>query len=228
MNAQKTLPRLKALEMYLVAIILGAVAGWGYWWTSQKPYSLGDATPVQALDISDAISTLKSSLPEKLAALVNVQPQAYWLSIEDQQEVLLPQSLAWEPQMSPGTMLTNAIKILLAGSVKVDDAFTAIPKDTQLLSLTTTPEGIYVNLSQEFAAGGGSSSMIYRVAQVIYTVTSLEPDAAVYLLVEGHLIDEAHPLGGEGLILEQPVTRQSFAKNFPIFSNNEVDVNTDL
>ncbi|ESA37452.1 spore germination protein [Leptolyngbya sp. Heron Island J] len=226
MNAQKTLPHfsLKTLEMYIAAIILGAAAGWGYWWTSQQTYSLEGATPVQSFDISDVVTKLKSSLPEKLAVLVNVQPQAYWVSIVDQQEMLLPQPLSWETQVAPETMLANTIEILLSGAVKVDDAFTTIPKDTQLLSLTITPKGIYINLSQEFAEGGGSSSIIYRVAQVIYTVTSLDPDAAVYLSVAGHLIDEAYPLGGEGLILEQPVTRQTFAKDFSIFRNNEVDL----
>ncbi|NEZ57130.1 GerMN domain-containing protein [Adonisia turfae] len=217
MSAQKTLHPFnwKTLEMYLVAIILGGLAGWGYWWTSQQTdYVSGGITRVESLDLSDAIARLNSSLPAELAALVIVRPQTYWVSISNQQEQLLPQPLSVEAQASPAVMLTEAMEMLLAGSVKIDDAFTAIPKNTQLLSLTTNSRGIYVNLSQEFTYGGGSSSMIYRVAQVIYTVTSLDPNAKVYLSVAGHLIDDAHPLGGEGLVLEQPVTRQSFAKEF--------------
>ena len=217
MGVQKTLHPFnwKTLEMYLVAIILGSLAGWGYWWTSQQTdYASGGSTRVESLDLSDAIARLNSSLPAELAALVIVQPQTYWVSISNQQEHLLPQPLSAEAQASPAVMLTEAMELLLAGSVKIDDAFTAIPKNTQLLSLTTNSRGIYVNLSQEFTYGGGSSSMIYRVAQVIYTATSLDPNADVYLSVAGHLIDDTHPLGGEGLVLEQPVTRQSFAKEF--------------
>ncbi len=225
MSAQKTLPPLdlKKLEMYLVAIILGAVAGWGYWWTSQQTYSPERVTPVQAIDLPEAIAKLKSSLPAKLSVLLHNQPQAYWVSSVDQQETLLAQPLSVDLQASPEAILTSAFETLLAGSVKIDDAFTTIPKETQLLSLSINSRGIYINLSQGFAAGGGSSSMIYRVAQVIYTATSLDPEAKVYLSVAGHLIDEDYPLGGEGLILEQPVTRQSFAKNFPVLTDIEVN-----
>lgn len=179
MNAQKTLPplNLRTLEMYLVAIILGAAAGWGYWWTSQQPYSPKDVIPVQSFELSDAIAKLKSSLPPELSAVLTVQPQAYWVSVINQQETLLPQTLLLDTQASPEEMLTTAMETLLADSVKPNNAFTAIPKDTRLRSLSINGREIYVDLSQEFAGGGGSSSMIYRVAQVIYTATSLDPDA---------------------------------------------------
>jgi spore germination protein GerM len=44
--------------------------------------------------------------------------------------------------------------------------------------------------------------MIYRVAQVIYTSTSLDPNQKVFISVSGQLIDDRHPLGGEGLMLQ--------------------------
>jgi spore germination protein GerM len=59
--------------------------------------------------------------------------------------------------------------------------------------------------------------MIYRVAQVLYTATSLDPKAKVFLSVESQPLDENHPLGGEGLILRQPMTRQDFAQDFSLF-----------
>ncbi|MGD1854361.1 MAG: GerMN domain-containing protein [Leptolyngbyaceae cyanobacterium] len=212
MNAQKTLPplNLRTLEMYLAAIILGAAAGWGYWWTSQQPYPPEDLIPVQSLELSDAIAKLKSSLPPELAAVLTVQPQTYWVSVINQQETLLPQPLTLDVQASPEERLTTAMETLLTGLVKIDDAFTVIPKGTQLRSLSINDGDIYIDLSQEFAGGGGSSSMIYRVAQVIYTSTSLDPDAAVYLSVGGRMISDTYPLGGEGLVLEQPVTRETF------------------
>ena len=56
--------------------------------------------------------------------------------------------------------------------------------------------------------------MIYRVAQVIYTSTSLDPNQKVFISVGGQPIDNNHPLGGEGLILQQPTTRARFAADF--------------
>ena len=218
MTTQKPLSpiNLRNLEMYLVAILLGSLAGWGYWWAAQRVPE--NVTPVQGIELSGAIAKLKASLPAELAARLEVQPQTYWVSVSGPQDnfLLVSQPLEVDPQASTTEMLTTAIETLLSGTAKVEDVFTAIPKDTQLLSLNANTDGIYINLSQEFAAGGGSSSMIYRVAQVIYTVTSLEPDAAVHLAVAGHLIDDAYPLGGEGLVLDQPITRETFAKDFSL------------
>jgi spore germination protein GerM len=89
-----------------------------------------------------------------------------------------------------------------------------IPKGTKLLSLQIRADGVHVNLSPEFRSGGGSTSMIYRVAQVIYTATSLDPNAKVFISVGGQSIDNNHPLGGEGLTLQQPTTRAQFAADF--------------
>ncbi len=64
--------------------------------------------------------------------------------------------------------------------------------------------------------------MIYRVAQVIYTASSLDDNAKVFVSVGGQSIlqrrgyanDDKHPLGGEGLILQQPTTRDRFTADF--------------
>ena len=39
--------------------------------------------------------------------------------------------------------------------------------------------------------------MIYRVAQVLYTASSLDSEANIYISVEGELLDEENPLGGK-------------------------------
>jgi spore germination protein GerM len=106
------------------------------------------------------------------------------------------------------TTLTAAIETLLIETP--DKTLTSvIPEGTQLRSLKVKPDGIHIDLSQSFTTGGGSASMMGRVAQILYTATSANPDAPVFLSVEGKLLET---LGGEGLMLEQPMTRQEFEK----------------
>jgi spore germination protein GerM len=56
--------------------------------------------------------------------------------------------------------------------------------------------------------------MIYRVAQILYTATSINPQAPVFLSIAGKPLNDNYPLGGEGLTLEYPLTRQQFNQDF--------------
>lgn len=58
--------------------------------------------------------------------------------------------------------------------------------------------------------------MIYRVAQVVYTASSIDPKGQIFLFVEGKLLDENNPLGGEGIVLNQPITRQQLAEELSL------------
>ncbi len=106
------------------------------------------------------------------------------------------------------TTLTAAIETLLTQTP--DKTLTSvIPPGTELRSLKVKPDGIHVDLSKSFTTGGGSASMVGRVAQILYTATSADPDAPVFLSIEGKPLET---LGGEGLMLDQPMTRQGFEK----------------
>ncbi|MEW5861695.1 MAG: spore germination protein, partial [Cyanobacteriota bacterium] len=59
----------------------------------------------------------------------------------------------------------------------------------------------------------GSASMTGRVAQILYTATSINPNTNVWIDVEGKRLEV---LGGEGLVIDQPLTRQNFEKNFDL------------
>lgn len=144
-----------------------------------------------------------------------LQPKIYWLKVEGPQIRLLPQSVALNAAVTSEQALKEGM-INLLSQPKTNHLDSAIPEGTRLLSLRVTSQGIYINLSREFSRGGGSSSMVHRVAQILYTATSLDPTAKVYLSVEGQLVDENHPLGGEGVMLRQPLTRQQFAEDFPL------------
>ncbi len=106
--------------------------------------------------------------------------------------------------------LTVAFNQLLTG-LNSNNVTTAIPENTKLRNLTVKDDGIHIDLSSEFTTGGGSASMISRLGQVIYTASSVNPSANIWISVEGKPLEI---LGGEGLMVEQPMTRDLFIESF--------------
>jgi spore germination protein GerM len=162
----------------------------------------------------------RSSIPVTTSATIpnnsapQTQPQVYWLKSNRNKLTLVAKSLPPNTSGStPQQVLTIAVQKLLSAKPS-ENLSSTIPKGTKLLSLQVRADGVHVDLSPEFRSGGGSTSMIYRVAQVIYTATSLDPNAKVFISVSGQSIDNNHPLGGEGLTLQQPTTRSQFAADF--------------
>lgn len=153
--------------------------------------------------------------PKDITVAIELQPKAYLLQVEDEKINLVPQSVAIEKGASKEAALKQALNQLF--DTTQNNQFTStIPAGTKLLGLRIDETGIHVNLSDEFRYGGGSTSMIYRVAQVLYTASSIDESANIYLSVESELLDEENPLGGEGLILAEPLTRQKFVEDFSI------------
>ena len=141
-----------------------------------------------------------------------ISPQIYQLKIVNNRIQLIPKTI-YTTATSPKIALTKALEKLLAQDPTFDPT-TTIPVKTRLLNLEISQDGVYVDLSQEFTRGGGSSSMIYRVAQIIYTATSIDTQTPVFLSIEGRPLNKDRPLGGEGLTLEFPMTRQQFDREF--------------
>lgn len=144
--------------------------------------------------------------------LVSDNALVYWVSGEGEEVELVARPITIEDSARPQEMLESAFQRLLAGE-KNEGVSSAIPPGTQLRSVRLGPEGIYVDLSGEFQQGGGSLSMTARLGQVLYTATSLNPEANVWFEVEGEPLEV---LGGEGLIIDQPMTRTSFEENFQL------------
>ncbi|HUG32892.1 MAG TPA: GerMN domain-containing protein [Acidimicrobiia bacterium] len=119
------------------------------------------------------------------------------------------------PVARAGEGLEMALTSLLKG-VHVADAemglSSAIPENTRLLGVTVDDGVASIDLSREFESGGGSLSVLGRVAQVVYTATKFDEVEAVVFLIEGIRIDV---LSGEGLILDEPQTREGYRDLIP-------------
>ena len=102
---------------------------------------------------------------------------------------------------------TDAMAGLLAGPDETETQLgfsSSVPAGTTLLGISVDGGVATVDLSSEFASGGGSLSMSGRVAQVVYTLTQFPTIDAVQFAIEGEPVTA---LGGEGLILDTPQTR---------------------
>lgn len=197
-----------------------ATAGGAAWWTwknqavqpapnpieNAQPQDPGAASQPSDRTPSDRTPATTLPLPAETAL------QVYWLTPTDTRIQLSPSAVKLTSITTPEAMLTAAMEELLAGPTQTSVA-TTIPAGTRLLDLSLKPDGIHVNLSREFTTGGGSTSMTGRLAQVLYTASSLDPNAKVWVSVEGKPLEA---LGGEGVVVEQPTTRQQFAKDFSL------------
>jgi hypothetical protein len=111
---------------------------------------------------------------------------------------------------------TTAMKRLLAGPTSSEgESFgpsTAIPEGTRLLGLTVKSGIATVNLSTEFDSGGGTTSMQYRLAQVVYTLTQFSTVKSVVFQIEGETVTV---FGGEGIVLDGPQGRADYYDQLP-------------
>ena len=111
--------------------------------------------------------------------------------------------------------LGEALVSLLEGVTKEEAMMglsSTIPEGTKLLGVEVVEGVALVDLSLEFKSGGGSLSMMGRVAQIVYTATRFEEVDSVRFLLEGTPLDV---LGGEGLIIDEPQTRTAWTDLIP-------------
>ena len=106
-----------------------------------------------------------------------------------------------------------ALEELLAGPTDQEAEVglaTEIPEGTRLNDVVVTDGVATVDLSPEFESGGGSLSMQLRVAQVVYTLTRFPSVESVAFMIDGQPVEA---IGGEGVMVDPPVTRAAFADN---------------
>jgi len=211
-------PGILAAFSAIVLFTGGSTAWWA--WSSRTP-PLTNSNTIQSSQPgkegnpsapTPSNSNAQSPAINPARATANQTLQVYWLKPSDTAIQLAPRPVKVSSNGDANALLETAIQQLLAGSPTANET-TTIPTGTQLRSLSIKTDGIHIDLSKEFTGGGGSTSMTGRLAQILYTATSLNPATAVWFSIEGKPLET---LGGEGLVLEQPLTRQKFEQDFPM------------
>ncbi|MDZ7704068.1 MAG: GerMN domain-containing protein [Trueperaceae bacterium] len=107
--------------------------------------------------------------------------------------------------------LERAVNTLIRGpdgGESVRGLSSAVPKNTRLYSLHLVDGTVYVDLSSDFEAGGGSATMTARLNQLLYTLSQPEAVRAVSLSIEGAPVEV---FSSEGLVLANPWYRREDA-----------------
>ena len=149
-----------------------------------------------------AASTTSPTTTTSAPALVDVK--VYFLRGE---------RLAIVHRQVPGpAVLRGALTELLAGPTAAelaDGLITVIPAGTTLLDLDLAGGLATVDLNSAYESGGGSLSMMARLAQVVFTATQFDNSDRVSFRLDGEPIDS---LGGEGIVVDEPQTRATMER----------------
>lgn len=215
-----------------VAAAAIAVGGGVAWWGSQSPVELvpteqrieqpgavdqpgaqdttgadpESVSPDSATDSPSASASGGSGPGSAVGGDSAAGTPVYWVGGDGNSIEYDAQRIAVNPSASASDKLRTAMTELLAGGEA-----TAIPTGTELLSAEIKGKDVYVDFSGDFTAGGGSSAMAARLGQVIYTANAIEPEAQVWISVDGEPLTQ---LGGEGLLVNQPLTVAIFERDF--------------
>lgn len=169
-----------------------------------------ESSPPKEIDIKPETETPK---PQPTSPVKEEhQVKIYLLKDTGKNIEVSPSEITVQSEKEPAKILKATLEDLLTKSNE-GDLFSTIPKGTKLLGVKLKKDGVHVNLSQDFTKGGGTTSMSGRLAQILYTATTLNEKDQVWISVEGKKLEV---LGGEGLILDQPLTRQKFGYNFDL------------
>ena len=110
-------------------------------------------------------------------------------------------------------LLRQAIGELLAGPT-LDERSTGllstVPPETELLDVNLADGVATIDLSSAYASGGGTLSMMARLAQVVFTATQFDTVDGVAFRLDGEPIET---LGGEGLMLDGPQARMDIDRS---------------
>jgi spore germination protein GerM len=210
------------IGLVAIALSAGSATAWFTWRSISPPEPVVDFPEIEIdgdklpegyeAPTSDPIEVPNMPDSDVAAQPTDQTASLYWLSSEGDSLALNPTTIQLPADASSADALEVAFSNLMQGPESAG-AYSGIPEQTELLALSVENDGVYVDLSEDFTFGGGSASMIGRLAQVVYTATTLEPEAAVWISVEGEPLEV---LGGEGLLVRQPMTRDALEADFGV------------
>jgi germination protein M len=111
-----------------------------------------------------------------------------------------------------------AVNAMLAGPTEDESANgigSTVPADTHLLGLSIAGGTATVDLSNEYASGGGTLSMTMRLAQIVYTLTEFPTVKRVAFELDGEPVTV---FSGEGIVLDRPQVRTDYEELAPIIA----------
>lgn len=197
----------------IVALLIAIMAGGGLAW-------LGTKNTVESKKPTVDPNTDTSKPADISATTEDGKVKVFWVDKADGEKIKIApeeRKIARSNPETPSTLINKSLKILLSSSGKpvknstFGKEVSTIPPTTKLISTTIQSDGIHIDLSKEFMEGGGSTSMQGRLAQILYTATERNTKAKVWITIEGKKLET---LGGEGIEVKQPLTRQSFQQEF--------------
>lgn len=206
-NLNRSLRRAGALRLPLMIApalaLMVLVAGCGYAGNqgTSVPSSLPTtATTASASTTSESVSTTTVATDE--AETMNVS--VYYCG---------PDEKVWPfPRQVPKSLAGGeaAIEALLEGLTDAEKEAgftTCIPAGTTVRGVRIADKVATVDLSSEYASGGGTLSMGLRLAQLVFTITQFPEVESVVLELEGQPVEV---FGGEGIVLDGPLTRADY------------------
>ena len=104
----------------------------------------------------------------------------------------------------------GAVLALLAGPDANDQTrrlATEVPAGSRVLGITLRDSVATIDMTREFESGGGTTSVVMRLAQLTYTLVRVPGVRSVRLWLEGRPVEV---FSGEGLEIDKPLTRADF------------------
>lgn len=160
-------------------------------------------------------STNSSALPIQSAPPANApavqvrQASLFFVRIED--DGVISRREVKRSIAASDSPLTDAINALIAGPSEGEirsGLVSLIPRGTRLLGITVRGSTAIIDLSDAFMYNHyGIEGYSAQLKQIVYTATSFASVQDVQLLVEGK---EKDYLGGEGVYIGKPLSRNSF------------------
>jgi spore germination protein GerM len=163
--------------------------------------SATDAPAVTAAPATDPTTTEPATEP---AAMVDVR-----LYLLREEHLAIAHRTVAGPAVLQAA-LTELLAVPTADTTEIG-LHSEIPANTELLGVNLADGLATVDLSSEFESGGGTLSMTARVAQIVFTATQFDNVDSVLFHLDGEPVEF---LGGEGLVVSDPLTRSSTDRAF--------------